>query len=240
MTDSEVDRLVEHRRMRCFGHVLNIIASSFIFEKSEGDRLKSIALSAVQKAHQLAVYIRWSPQRRNTFRKVVKKVQARVTTGEVTDFVGEADLDEGEEILVSSLADGPLPTKKVWDSDEETVEVQERDTVKVHNDTRWNSVLTEVDSCLRLKEAMNTFYYDQHTSPDAATRLSNHYEITVEDWACLEEIRQILQPFEETTLWHEGRNILLPDVMSSMQEIQDHLRKFLARYDLVEEESDVG
>lgn len=234
----QADAMVAQRRLRCWGHIVNIVATSFVFIKKE-NRTREIALSAVAKGHKLNTFVRQSSQRREAFKREVRAYEAgrnpldrQITTHMVDEFLGEDDNSDDED------GDGIFQAP-IYDSEEE--EDESGCPLKVHNDTRWNGVLTEVDSCLTFKEAIDHFCYLRR---QLSYRNSNrvNLEITVEEWRCLEEIRSILKPFEETTLWHEGNRVALDTVMASLYEVEKHLRDKLARFELLpeEEEDDVG
>lgn len=167
-------------RIRCFGHILNLIAKAFLEggikrKLPQGDTIIYREVNAeelaqwrkmgpVGKLHNIVTWIRGSPQRRQAFFEV-----------------------QSDQELRFFVEDSQPPLQTVRD-----------------NDTRWNSTLSMVERALRLKPAIDLFSARTQEERDLKKRLLKEDILTTEDWRVLTEIRDILQPFKELTLYFEG------------------------------------
>ena len=78
----DIDNTVEHRRLRCLGHIINLAAKSFFFGansvEKEIDRaqleeqVERSKRGPVGKLHNVVNYIRDSPQRGEEFKDIVR------------------------------------------------------------------------------------------------------------------------------------------------------------------------
>jgi hypothetical protein len=109
------------------------------------------------------------------------------------------------------------------DEDDEAVGM-----LQVHNETRWNSVLSEFSSTLRDRNAVDQFAFSNRYNDSC--RVPAEYTFDPEDWQALAVCREILEPFRSHTVFHEGNNVLLPTVKASSIELQAYLQACLARF----------
>ena len=147
LNDSQVRQLRQKRRIRCFGHILNLVAKVFL-EGDDHDLLQTLDLDSrrrlsleeedtllkqwrkrgpIGKLHNIIHFIRRSPQRRNKFVDIVQRAGlSPEALAELGDVVNERDSK-----FVQLVTD---------------------------NDTRWNSIYLMIERALRLRFQINWFY----------------------------------------------------------------------------------
>ena len=135
----------EHRRLRCLGHVLNLSAKAILFgdnpEVFEKDIVTAALLKdekaalrhwrnkgALGKLHNVVVYIRVTPQRRE-------------------DFLAKA----------RERAEGLGSTLESRERSDEDVETKDPLIPIQDNDTRWNSWYSMIGRALDLRDAIDLF-----------------------------------------------------------------------------------
>lgn len=206
----------EARRMRCFGHILNLVAQSFLYgEDAASFELRSEAYGMLEqveedlehwrtkgpvgKLHNIVKFIRASPQRTEAF-----KAHAR----------------EQEESQEYKLAE------------ESTAELE----VLQNNSTRWNSTYMMIERALLKQSELNSFVQDLGLEADASKRVPSADVLTSDDWKVLREVRHILEPIYHMTMrtqgWGTGSGHgRLWEVMAGMEFILDHLEDWKALYE---------
>jgi hypothetical protein len=160
--DASVTRAdTEARRMRCFGHILNLVAQAFLYgddaasfelqseaygmlERVEEDLEHWRAKGPVGKLHNIVKFIRASPQRTEAF-----KAHAR----------------EQEEADVYKLAE------------ESTAELE----VIQNNATRWNSTYMMIERALTKQSELNGFIQELGLEADASRRVPTADILTSDD-----------------------------------------------------------
>ncbi|KAJ3454761.1 hypothetical protein MRS44_013361 [Fusarium solani] len=157
----------EARRMRCFGHILNLVAQAFLYgddaapfelqsevygmlERVEEDLEHRRAKGPVGKLHNIVRFIRASPQRTEAF-----KAHAR----------------EQEEADIYKLAE------------ESTAELE----VIQNNATRWNSTYMMIERALIKQSGLNSFIQELGLEADASRRVPTANILTSDDWKVLRE-----------------------------------------------------
>ncbi|KAF6524788.1 hypothetical protein HZS61_010583 [Fusarium oxysporum f. sp. conglutinans] len=166
--DASITRAdTEARRMRCFGHILNLVAQAFLYgddaasfelqseaydmlERVEEDLEHWRAKGPVGKLHNIVKFIRASPQRTETF-----KAHAR----------------DQEEVDIYKLAE------------ESTAELE----VIQNNATRWNSTYMMIERALVKQSELNSFIQELGLEADASKRVPTADILTSDDWKVLRE-----------------------------------------------------
>jgi hypothetical protein len=201
--------------MRCFGHILNLVAQSFLYgEDAASFELQSEAYGLLQqveedlehwrakgpvgKLHNIVKFIRASPQRTEAF-----KAHAR----------------EQEEAKGYKLAE------------ESTAELE----VIQNNSTRWNSTYMMIERALLKQSELNSFIQELGLEADASKRAPTADVLTSDDWKVLREIRHVLEPIYHMTMRTQGWGTSsghgrLWEVMTGMEFILDHLEDWKALY----------
>ena len=170
----QIDDTVEHRRLRCLGHIINLAAQAFLFgsEASAFEReigraqyeedKKELELwrkrGPVGKLHNVVKYIRITPQRRQEFEEKVR---------------GELETQK------SRLAATALP-----DEDPEQV-MKEPLMVIQDNKTRWNSFFAMIQQAFLLKDPLDLFIKRAQEKPTADSPLPKDDELLAHDWNIL-------------------------------------------------------
>ncbi|KAK3934195.1 ribonuclease H-like domain-containing protein, partial [Diplogelasinospora grovesii] len=195
------------RRVRCVGHILNLVAKAFL-EGNNKHFIKSLAPESqerfsaeemsellgewrkggpVGKLHFIVHFIRRSPQRRDAFAGVAKG-----------DLLEEEKVEFGAILLDADIAKLHL---------------------RADNDTRWHSVYHMIDRALVLRDALDIFCKRYvrlgQLEPDSL--------LSAADWVVLKEVRSILEPFKIITKKFEGRKANFAEVASNLYALHREL-----------------
>ena len=120
---------IKARRIRCFGHILNLIAKAFLsgldFDSSDPENPQDTEAdlqfwrktSPITRLHNIVKYIRASPQRSQAFKDLSKELEAQFEFGDST-----ADLE-----------------------------------VKSINETQWNSTYLMIERAVRKQEELTAY-----------------------------------------------------------------------------------
>ena len=209
----DVDNLSAQLRIRCFGHIVNLIAKSFlegdssdIFDQSwfDSDKKAEVARwkewrkrGAIGKCHNTNHFIRRSPQRRDQFLSIT-----------------------------TMLSKNELAELGIWYLDDDLKGLM----VKGDNDTRWNSVLLMILRTLKLREVIQAYYMLSHSQNDKEKRIPQEDCLQDDDWVLLSEIAEILQPLLYYTKYFEGRAPRFAEVIIALDNIHKHFTLMRARY----------
>jgi hypothetical protein len=215
--DTSITRAdTEARRMRCFGHILNLVAQAFLY----GDDAASVELQSeaydmlerveeglehwrakgpVGKLHNIVRFIRASPQRTEAF-----KAHAR----------------EQEEVDSYKLAE------------ESTAELE----VIQNNATRWNSTYMMIERALVKQSELNSSIQELGLEADASKRVPTADVLTSDDWKVLREVSHILEPVYNMTMRTQGWGTSgghgrLWEVMTGMEFVLEHLEDWRVLYE---------
>ncbi|KAF5701032.1 hypothetical protein FMUND_14071 [Fusarium mundagurra] len=215
--DASITRAdTEARRMRCFGHILNLVAQAFLYgddaasfelqseaydmlERVEEDLEHWRAKGPVGKLHNIVKFIRASPQRTEAF-----KAHAR----------------EQEEVDTYKLAE------------ESTAELE----VIQNNATRWNSTYMMIERALVKQSELNSFIQELGLEADASKRVPTADILTSDDWKVLREVSHILEPVYNMTMRTQGWGTSgghgrLWEVMTGMEFVLEHLEDWKVLYE---------
>ncbi|KAF6515115.1 hypothetical protein HZS61_005021 [Fusarium oxysporum f. sp. conglutinans] len=215
--DASITRAdTEARRMRCFGHILNLVAQAFLYgddaasfelqseaydmlERVEEDLEHWRAKGPVGKLHNIIKFIRASPQRTEAF-----KAHAR----------------EQEEVDTYKLAE------------ESTAELE----VIQNNATRWNSTYLMIERALVKQSELNSFIQELGLEADASKRVPTADILTSDDWKVLREVSYILEPVYNMTMRTQGWGTSgghgrLWEVMTGMEFVLEHLEDWKVLYE---------
>jgi hypothetical protein len=209
-------RDVPKRRLRCWGHILNLAAKSFLFGADAAAFEVEIATNAelgmleaelqawrkkgpVGKLHNKVVFIRRTPQRRELFLSF------------------SDDLDMRELVLALDSSD-----------EANTMLVQD-------NDTRWNSTYLMIDRALKKRREIEAFVRVSEMNTDAKKRVPEKDQLTDEEWRILAETHRILQPLFYSTKHLEGRGRTAThgsiwETLPSMEYILSHFENLKTQY----------
>jgi hypothetical protein len=201
--------------MRCFGHILNLVAQAFLYgddaasfelqseaydmlERVEEDLEHWRAKGPVRKLHNIVKFIRASPQRTEAF-----KAHAR----------------EQEEVDTYKLAE------------ESTAELE----VIQNNATRWNSTYMMIERALVKQSELNSFIQELGLEADASKRVPTADSLTSDDWKVLREVSHILEPVYNMTMRTQGWGTSgghgrLWEVMTGMEFVLEHLEDWKVLY----------
>ncbi|KAF5482734.1 putative AC transposase [Colletotrichum fructicola] len=183
MTDADV----KARRMRCYGHILNLAARAFLFgadkevleaesdffrlcERYEDDLELWRKLGPVGRLRNIVKFVRASPQRTERYRKAA----------------AEVDRDSDFRIFSESRREAQLI---------------------LNNDTRWNSTYLMIERAVKKKTEIQAFLLANNDDDDARQHISEKDLLSSEDWKVLAEIGMILEPFYLQTKRCEGWGI---------------------------------
>jgi hypothetical protein len=88
----------------------------------------------------------------------------------------------------------------------------------IDNDTRWNSWYKLLDNLIRKQPQIKQFLLDYD-------KQINDNILSLSDWNYLEKTHMFLQPFASATLWAEGKNSTLSQVLTIMDGLLRHYEK---------------
>jgi hypothetical protein len=206
---------VKSRRIRCFGHVLNLAAKAFLFGKNadafevEDNVLRTLGhelehrdawrkYGPVGKLHNVIVFIRRTPQRKELFQSVCNLEEP-----------GFDDMLLNEE------------TQKLG--------------VLQDNATRWNSTYKMIERALQKRDEIDTFIRRCQRERDTGKRVPAEDHLTTEDWLLLAETAAILKPFYTQTMRLQSRAAdashgSIWEALPTMELILDHLEDMKVVY----------
>ncbi|KAM5527771.1 transposase-like protein [Fusarium oxysporum f. sp. phaseoli] len=164
---------IKARRMRCYGHTLNLVARAFLFGKdAESFELESDingmrglveqdldhwrTKGPIGKLRNIVKFIRSSPQRSEQFKRVARE-------------------QDHEEYRLC---------------EESTAELE----VVMNSETRWNSTYMMIERALRKQTDIRAFIFATQEEEDGARRIPAEDILSSEDWRVLGEVNEILKP----------------------------------------------
>uniref|UniRef100_A0A0C4BKZ8 AC transposase n=1 Tax=Fusarium oxysporum (strain Fo5176) TaxID=660025 RepID=A0A0C4BKZ8_FUSOF len=170
---------IKARRMRCYGHTLNLVARAFLFGKdAESFELESDingmrglveqdldhwhTKGPIGKLRNIVKFIRSSPQRSEQFKRVAR----------------EQDHEEYR-LCEESMA--------------------ELEAV-MNNETRWNSTYMMIERALRKQTDIRAFIFATQEEEDGVRRIPVEDILSSEDWRVLGEANEILKPIYLQTM----------------------------------------
>lgn len=174
---------IKARRMRCYGHVINLVARAFLFGKdadsfeleSDINGMRGLAeqdlhhwrsKGPIGKLHNIVKFIRSSPQRSEYFKRIAHEQEY-----------------DGYRLC-----------------EESTAELE----VLLNNETRWNSTYMMIERALRKQTDIRAFIFALEGGPDEAKRIPPDDVLSNEDWRVLGEVKEILQPLYTQTMRTQG------------------------------------
>lgn len=88
----------------------------------------------------------------------------------------------------------------------------------IDNDTRWNSWYKLIDNLIRRQSQIKQFLLDYDKE-------INDNILNSSDWDYLEKTHRFLHPFASATLWAEGKNSTLSQILTVMDGLLRHYEK---------------
>ena len=215
---------VLHRRMRCFGHILNLVARAFLSgvdrdaleldaENSEQhqDRARALAQwrsnGPVGKLQNIVKFVRGSTQRTTAFKKAARE---------------DAAARGNYSISLESEVERQL---------------------KQDNVTRWNSTYLMIERAWEKHTHIQAYLSALDLQGSASVGLPTSDFLDAHDWRVLGEIRNALEPIYNMTMWSQYRN--RPDgrgqlcsIQIGMDFILGHLEQLKRLYQTTEDDLD--
>jgi hypothetical protein len=223
-------RDITHRRIRCYGHILNLVGRAFLYgEDSEAFEQESQLLEAadlyddelrlwrrkgpIGKLHNIVKWVRSSPQRSDYFKASIK---------EVSD-------DSSEGFLLH---------------EQSSFELQ----LVTNNDTRWNSTYLMIERALMKHHDIRAFLSKNEEEPDPQKRLPPEDFLLPDDWLLLAELKDVLEPLYEQTMRTQGRTRqgshgALWEVLTGMEYLLERLeawKVFFNDYEVSQEDTAIS
>ena len=197
------------RRLRCWGHILNLAAKAFLFgqdpdafeieaemnqnlSREEEDLKLWRKRGSVGKLHNVVVFGRRSPQRRELFESI--------------SLANDDGTNQSSNLMITQ-----------------------------DNETRWNSTYLMITRALHLKREIEVFIDRCQLSPDPKKRVPKEDHLQPEDWRILAETVRILKPFYSQTmrLQSRGENASygsIWEVLPSMEFLLEHMESLKTEY----------
>jgi hypothetical protein len=208
---------VKARRMRCFGHILNLVSKAFLFgDDADTFELQSDAFDLLDqhnsalrhwrrkgpigKLHNIVKFIRASPQRIESFKRTAREHDA-------------SSSEDHFSLVEESLSELEL---------------------KQNNATRWNSTYLMIKRAWEKQSHIQSFIMALELDP-TATKIPPEDQLHAEDWRLLAEIQHVLEPIYKLTMrtqgWAKGDSHgQLWEVMTGMEYVLEHLEDWKALY----------
>ncbi|KAM5529017.1 transposase-like protein [Fusarium oxysporum f. sp. phaseoli] len=205
---------IKARRMRCYGHVLNLVARAFLFGKdAESFELESDingmrglqeqdlrhwrSKGPIGKLHNIVKFIRSSPQRSEYFKRIAHEHE-----------------DEGYHLC-----------------EESTAELE----AILNNETRWNSTYMMIERALRKQTDIRAYIFALEGEKDEEKRIPADDILSNEDWRVLDEVNEILTPLYHQTMrtqgWGKGDSHgRLWEVLVGMEYLLEHFEDWKGFY----------
>jgi hypothetical protein len=212
---------IKAHRMRCYGHMLNLVARAFLFGKdAESFELESgingmrglveqdldhwRTKGPIGKLRNIVKFIRSSPQRSEQFKRVAR----------------EQDHEE----------------YRLYE--ESTAELE----VVMNNETRWNSTYMMIERALRKQTDIRAFLFAIQEEENEARRIPADDILSSENWRVLGEVNEILKPIYLQTMrtqgWGKGDSHgRLWEVLIGMEYLLEHFEDWKVFYSEVTEET---
>jgi hypothetical protein len=209
---------VKARRIRCFGHILNLVAKAFLFgEESDAFEIQSDFYDdlgqyqeglehwrrkgPIGKLHNIVKFIRASPQRSEAFRNIAQECD---------------DSEDAEDFIFSEASSKELELRQ-------------------NNATRWNSTYLMIKRAWE-KQAEIRAYLLSLELGTASSQLPRQDHLTIDDWRLLNDIQHVLEPIYSLTMRtqghvHSGSHGHLWELMTGMEFVLEHLEEWKALYD---------
>lgn len=215
---------VKQRRLRCWGHVLNLSAKAFLFGKNAdafevehdtnvllGREEAELAIwrkhGPIGKLHNVVVFIRRTPQRRELF------------------------------IKISNLEEPDFATFMLNQNTKNL-------GVRQDNATRWNSTYLMIIRALQKRDEIDSFIARCEREKEAYKRVPAEDHLSSDDWLILAETASILKPFYTLTMRLQSRakdahHGAIWEVLPAMELILDHMEDMKKVYRDYHEPQDV-
>ena len=178
LNDRMTLRDVKEHRLRCYGHILNLVAHHFLLGEDADAFQREVLVNEllqqdeknfklwrkqgpVGKLHNIVRFVRASPQRSELMREIARE-----------------DLEE-----------------TFFLSEESTAELE----LIQNNNTRWNSTYLMIRRAIKKQDDIERFirYLDME---DPASSIPREDRLTLGDWKVLSEIATILEPIYHQTM----------------------------------------
>ncbi|KAF6517789.1 hypothetical protein HZS61_003350 [Fusarium oxysporum f. sp. conglutinans] len=225
------------RRIRCIAHIINLSLQAFLLASSK-EALRA-ALAAASDVTGAEMYEQFyftlydvsaneptsrseaSEQQEQSFSKVWKG-KAKRAARKPPDF--RDDKFRGWQTIPAMRK---LHNIAVWlrnssihsDLWEDRVSLR----LGIDNDTRWNSWYKLIDNLIRRQSQIKQFLLDYDKE-------INDNILNSSDWDYLERTYRFLHPFASATLWAEGKNSTLSQILTIMDGLLRHYEKNKEHY----------
>ncbi|EXL90010.1 hypothetical protein FOIG_16710 [Fusarium odoratissimum NRRL 54006] len=225
------------RRIRCIAHIINLSLQAFLLASSK-EALRA-ALAAASDVTGAEMYEQFyftlydvsaneptsrseaSEQQEQSFSKVWKG-KAKRAARKPPDF--RDDKFRGWQTIPAMRK---LHNIAVWlrnssihsDLWEDRVSLR----LGIDNDTRWNSWYKLIDNLIRRQSQIKQFLLDYDKE-------INDNILNSSDWDYLERTHRFLHPFASATLWAEGKNSTLSQILTIMDGLLRHYEKNKEHY----------
>jgi hypothetical protein len=203
---SELGFDCQERRLRCMGHVINLVVKNLLFGKDPEafeveleqprDEIAMLELwrkkGPIGRLHNIVVHVRQSGQRSKLF----KRLQS----------IDINDVDSEKSVTYELIRD---------------------------NKTRWNSTYDMIERAVKLRNTIDAYIQTQlQNDPKSSIR---HDQLSALDWTNLTEYLSILQPFKVATKSLEGRATggqfgAIWEVLPAMEFLLEHLEELKQQY----------
>ncbi|KAF6781258.1 transposase-like protein, partial [Colletotrichum sojae] len=205
-----------HRRMRCYGHILNLVGRAFL----QGDDQEALEEESqrVDASEVSSSDLRLWRQRGpiGKLRNIVKFIRATPQRSEAFKVLAREPDDQSEWLLCEETA----------------TELQ----LTLSNDTRWNSTYLMISRAIIKKSQIHSYLMDLQLSEGDKCGIPPEDFLTTEDWRVLVELKNVVEPLYVQTMrcqgWGEkGSHGYLWEILTGMEFLMDKLEAWRAYFD---------
>jgi hypothetical protein len=206
----------QERRLRCFGHILNLAAKAFLWSENPLHIDDASFEDDADEATQLERLQEW--RRRGPLGKLYNCIRYTLKTPQRRE--------KFEEKCRAHLQHEPGPVVGLI----------------LGNATRWNGDYAAIERALRLREPLEDFISSairlERASQSSPAALS-HDELSPEDWQELQLMLECLEPLKAWTLKLEKRGspCLIAEVLPAFDELLTHFEEHRNAYTHAEDHS---
>jgi hypothetical protein len=188
------------RRIRCLGHVINLVVKSFLWGENAEAVEHDLDEAAAAPQEELAELRRW--RQRGPLGKLYNCIRYVLRTPQRRDRFHD-------KARIYTTHGEPLG-------------------LLIGNDTRWNGDLDAISRALELREPLEDFISSAIRTDKAHGEGSLEWdELSSDDWQDLRTIQEILQPFKKWSLRLQGKGSAagLCEVLPAYDEMLAHLEE---------------
>jgi hypothetical protein len=229
----------KHQRLRCLGHIINLIVQAFLFDSKKDKKLMKSYDDREEQEKEPKV----DTEEEESEKEVIVVRQTTVLSSSKTKTAGRRKKknEDYEPVDLTSTPVSSTASNETKDSSQIIREIlgplgklhnlvvhmgrgnrpswfkeKAGRSIPLDNRTRWNSWFSMLNVALQDKIKLAILEYMDHYECD----ISKDDNILTEEWKVLRTIHEILESFNEATQFLQGNRTTLERVLDTMDTIQ--------------------